>query len=209
MNQTESEMDEIETSSTRTSRLIIFYAIMCRNKIKTMKALDIGCGKHPYNIFNASELHGIDLHDPEKDPQFFIRNWQNIKLEQKLESYKRCDLAIENIPHTDYCFDVVTAIDVIEHIPRVIYCPQQRFAFVELMNEIWRVLKPGGLFFACTPFYPHPEAFSDPTHVNYVTANTFQEYFSEPGQYGFKGKFEVRRVDEAGCKLHTQLIKQV
>ena len=33
--------------------------------------------------------------------------------------------------------------------------------FVELMNEVWRVLRPGGTFVACTPALPLPETHKD------------------------------------------------
>lgn len=174
-----------------------------------MRSLDIGCGKAPYNIFDCSEVHGIDLYDESSIPLFQLKNWHNVILNQELLTYRKCDLATENIPHPDNFFDVVTAIDVLEHIPRLIYHPSQRFAFVELMNNIWRVLKPGGLFFSCTPFYPHPEAFSDPTHVNFLTTQTFTQYFMEPGQYGFYGAFDVKQISEVGCKLHVYLVKRV
>ena len=72
------------------------------------------------------------------------------------------------------------------------------------MSEIYRVLKPGGIFFSCTPVYPHPEAFSDPTHVNIMTRETF-DYFTSPGDYGFTGDFTILKIEEAGCKLHAFL----
>ena len=43
------------------------------------------------------------------------------------------------------------------------------FLFIDSMNEVYRVLKSNGKFYALTPFYPKPEAFQDPTLVNIIT----------------------------------------
>jgi SAM-dependent methyltransferase len=92
-------------------------------------------------------------------------------------------------------FDYITAYDFIEHVPRVLYLPNRRFPFIELMNEIYRALKPGGIFLSRTPFYPLSSAFTDPTHVNTITADTFSRYFDDQYQwarmYGFRGAFRV------------------
>jgi hypothetical protein len=76
------------------------------------------------------------------------------------------------------------------------------------MNEIWRVLRPRGQFYAETPAYPFPTAFSDPTHVNVITPDTVRYFASERlgdgtlmadnrielcRRYGFKGKFTALR----------------
>jgi SAM-dependent methyltransferase len=72
-----------------------------------------------------------------------------------------------------------------------------RFPFVELMSEIWRVLRPGGLLYAQTPAVPHESAFIDPTHTNFVTFGT-HAYFTKPllaaRPYGFTGAFEMLRL---------------
>ena len=62
------------------------------------------------------------------------------------------------------------------------------------MNEVYRTLKPGGLFLSFTPAYPVVDAFSDPTHVNIITEKTFPEYFTNQlgaSIYGFTGRFEL------------------
>lgn len=141
------------------------------------RALDLGCGDKPRNPFHADVLHGVDVRD-------------------KLGAHiRQADLVVEVIPYDDAFFDYVTAYDFIEHVPRVIYLPQRRNAFVELMNEVHRVLKPGGLFLSQTPAYPHGEAFRDPTHVNIITDQTLPQYFDDQTRcasiYGFRGAFKV------------------
>jgi SAM-dependent methyltransferase len=72
-----------------------------------------------------------------------------------------------------------------------------RLCFIELVNEIHRVLKNGGYFLHVTPAYPSKEAFQDPTHVNIITEDTFPFYFCQPELfaakvgYGYTGNFEL------------------
>lgn len=138
--------------------------------------LDIGCGMIPRNPFQANDQWGIDIRE----------NLDN--------NIKSVDLNINPIPFSDETFNYITAFDFIEHVPRVIYAPDCRFPFIQLMNEVWRTLKVGGIFFSHTPAYPFRTAFSDPTHVNYITEETFQYFNNESklaSMYGFNGAFKV------------------
>ncbi len=139
--------------------------------------LDVGCGLKPSNPFKAENAFGID-----------IRSNDAINI-------KSADLALEPIPFPDNTFDYITALDFLEHIPRVIYAPNRRFAFVELMNEIWRTLRPHGIFLSRTPIFPFSTVFRDPTHVNIFTHETFPLYFDDKNRmaamYGFRGYFTI------------------
>ena len=151
------------------------------------KTLDLGCGNNPKNPFLMDDVYGVDIRDDLN---------KNILM---------ADISIEAIPfETDY-FDYVTAYDVIEHIPRVIYNPSRRFCFVELMNEIYRVLKNDGIFYSQTPAYPSAEAFQDPTHCNFITQETLKLYFTGhrvAHMYGFKGNFELIEQKWNDSKTH-------
>jgi len=140
-------------------------------------SIDLGSGPIPKNPFGATKCIGIDI------------------IEAASENILKADLSINPIPLATESVDFVTAFDFIEHIPRVVYNPTRRHCFVELMNEIYRVLKPGGLFFSFTPAYPNLAAFSDPTHVNIITDETFPNYFDSKKRlarvYGFHGHFDV------------------
>ena len=159
----------------------------------TTKSLDLGCGLQPKNPFNAQEVYGIDVRD---DAEAHI---------------VKADLVIEPIPFPDDRFDYVTAHDFLEHVPRLIYLPQRRNAFVEVMNEIHRVLKPGGVFMSFTPAFPHGPAFRDPTHVNIITEETFPLYFDDKvrwaSMYGFRGSFQILSQEWRGVHLMSLLRK--
>lgn len=139
-------------------------------------SVDLGCGGGPRNDFGADEAWGVDI----------VPAGQMVRV---------ADLCREPIPWPDSSVDYVLAYDFVEHVPRLLYVDGvRRNPFVELMNEVWRVLRPGGTFLAKTPALPHPESFVDPTHVNHVTEGTLA-YFTTYADgitrsYGFRGRFE-------------------
>jgi SAM-dependent methyltransferase len=155
--------------------------------------LDIGCGNIPRNPFSADKTFGIDIR------------------ENKEKGIKFADLSVQSIPYEDAKFDFITAYDFLEHIPKVLYAPSLRFPFVELMNEVYRTLKIGGIFFSHTPIHPFSLSYSDPTHVNVLTDQTFPLYFDDKiigaKIYGFNGAFSVKYQARKGIHLVSVLQK--
>ena len=155
--------------------------------------LDMGCGKTPRNPFGAARSFGIDIRED---------------LEHGI---KTADLAVDAIPFDDGVFDYITAYDFLEHIPRIVYAPERRFCFIELMNEVWRTLAPDGIFLSHTPIYPFSAVFQDPTHVNFLTVETFPQYFDDKNRlgvmYGFRGSFKVLKQALIGPHLVSILQK--
>jgi len=156
--------------------------------MRRTRHLDLGCGAVARNPYGQAEVHAVDLAAPDGlDPQRF----------------RRANLTLEPIPHPDSTFDSVSAFDFLEHVPRVLATADgkgTRFPFVEAMNEIHRVLRPGGRLYAVTPAFPREEAFQDPTHVNVITRGT-AGYFCGPEPlarvYGFRGAFTLLRNERA------------
>jgi SAM-dependent methyltransferase len=152
--------------------------------VNSTKSLDLGCGPILRNPYGANQVFGIDL------------------VGEETEFLKITDLALYPIPFMDSTFDFVTAFDFLEHIPRLTYVNgNRRHPFIELMSEIHRVLKPGGIFLAHTPAFPKQEAFQDPTHVNIISENSIQ-YFAGNSietcrSYGFRGEFEIIKQEWA------------
>ena len=156
-------------------------------------AVDLGCGRSPNNAFEAKTATGFDL------------------LANEANGVRAADLSSQPIPLPDCSADLVTAFDFLEHIPRW----ERRkgkvvFPFVDLMSEIYRVLKPGGFFYSSTPCYPARDAFQDPTHVNIISDNTLKFYFCGDAwaqNSGFVGSFELVRQKWLGGHLRAVLRK--
>jgi SAM-dependent methyltransferase len=148
------------------------------------KHLDLGCGQYPKNPFGYERIFGIDIRAG--------------LTADGVEQISAANLSAQPIPFPDNSFDAISAYDFLEHVPRVVINSQGNtvFPFIQLMNEIWRVLRPDGLFYAQTPAYPSAKAFQDPTHVNIITDKT-HTYFTEPKllgkMYGFQGTFKLVR----------------
>lgn len=95
-----------------------------------------------------------------------------------------CDVT-EGLPYGDNSVDVVLAFDFLEHIPIG--------KTIGVVEEIHRVLKPGGLFRSITPSTDGRGAFQDPTHVSFWNCNSFL-YFTQKEYrklYGIKADFEI------------------
>lgn len=60
-------------------------------------------------------------------------------------------------------FDEVHLIHVWEHCEDL----------MKPMEQIWRVLKPGGKLICVTPYFTAQSAFSDPTHKHFITPVTY------------------------------------
>jgi len=93
-------------------------------------------------------------------------------------------------PWPDSSVEAVLALDVFEHLP------SKRHT----MNELWRVLQPGGMATVEVPTLPGVGACCDPTHVSLWSAGDFEYY--EKGNfarercrgssyYGVKADFRI------------------
>jgi len=105
--------------------------------------LDIGCGANKQPGFV-----GID-----------IRKELGVDIVQDLEKFPW--------PLPDKCASLAIASHVVEHID------PHGFTFINFMNEVWRVLKPGAQFMIAAPYAGSTGYFQDPTHCNPVNEVTW------------------------------------
>jgi predicted SAM-dependent methyltransferase len=87
-----------------------------------------------------------------------------------------------------------------------------RDKFKYVMNEVWRILKPGGLFKIKVPDARFPVAFNDPMDCRYFVNETF-DYFNKDHyrfkafNYGFKGWEIVLIRKERADRLYVEMRK--
>lgn len=93
-------------------------------------------------------------------------------------------------PWEDDSVEQVRAWDIVEHLPDKIHT----------MNELWRVLAPGGTAEIVVPTTDGPGAFQDPTHVSfwnrrsflyYEAGSAYRERFAHA--YGIRARFRTVR----------------
>ncbi|HET6404507.1 MAG TPA: methyltransferase domain-containing protein [Candidatus Thermoplasmatota archaeon] len=92
-------------------------------------------------------------------------------------------------PLQDNEFDLVKAYDFLEHVPHTVFDKDRRAVkgdgFIVVMDELWRILKPGGVLEARFPAFQHKNNYIDPTHTRQVVKPTFEFYFEKGGSHAF------------------------
>ena len=119
--------------------------------------VDIGCGKNK----QGPDWFGIDY-----------RKLEGVDLVQDLEKFPW------KIP--EETFTVAVASHVIEHINPA------KGIFINFLNEVWRILKPGGEFIISCPYATSPGMLRDPSHCNFVTEETFA--YADPHDPFYNGQ---------------------
>lgn len=95
------------------------------------RVLDLGCGNQPYRPFLPPEVEYVSLDYPPTQAAL------NPRVRPEVYGDAR------TLPFADQSFDAALCFQVLEHVDR----PQ------EVIREIGRVLKPGGLAFIAAPFF--------------------------------------------------------
>lgn len=110
-----------------------------------------------------------------------------------------CDIT-EGLPYDDDSVDEVRAWDFLEHI--------LLGKTVGVIEEIWRVLKPGGIFESFTPDAEVGQAaFQDPDHKSFWVQNSWL-YYSHPQYrtlYGTKADFNISKIARVETDKHARV----
>lgn len=122
------------------------------------------------------------------------------------------DLTKHPLPFPDEEFDEIHAYQVLEHLA---YQGDYEFFFAEF-TEYWRILKPGGLFFASVP--SGVWTWGDPSHKRAIQKESLaflsQENYKEVGQTTmsdfrsiYKADFVVVKTEETQNEFYFVLQK--
>lgn len=101
------------------------------------------------------------------------------------------DLAVLPWPLPDDSVIRAIASHYVEHIPKVVYYQgndgkfHSYLPFISFMNEMWRVMKPGGEFAIAAPHGYSPGFLQDPTHTAGLNEATWYYFNPEHPFYGF------------------------
>jgi len=115
-----------------------------------MKILDLGCGLNKHKSDNPDdEVIGLD----------YVK-LPGVDIVQDLE---------DGIPLPDNSIDMIVSYFAIGHVKN----------FFQLMDEIWRVGKPGAKVRLKVPFFSSERQWNNPTQVQFFSPRTFEIY--QPG----------------------------
>ena len=123
--------------------------------------IDLGCGPNKQD----KDWFGIDY-----------RALPGVDLVHNLENYP--------YPLPSDIGSMAVASHVVEHIN------PHGGVFIEFMNEVWRLLKPGADFLISTPYAGSPGYWWDPTHCNPCSEMTL-EYFDPEGPLTQGGFYKI------------------
>lgn len=114
--------------------------------------LDIACGQRKTEGFTGIDIAAIDGVDIVHDLNVFP--W----------------------PLEDNSVGEAVSSHYLEHTP--MYRPDGQDGLIATMNEVGRILAPGGTIKIVTPFFKNERAFQDPTHRRFITPTTWH-YFNQ------------------------------
>lgn len=106
----------------------------------------------------------------------------------------------DGLPFRDGVFDEVRAVHVLEHVHNLVH----------LMNELYRVLRPGGVLRVLTPHWRHANAVIDPTHVRFFCKRSFLPYCDPAfaaglSLGGIRARFRPLRLEETDDTVFADL----
>ncbi len=131
----------------------------------------------------------------------------NIDSQERVKPDMVLDIT-KGLPFESDSVDEIRAFDFLEHLH-----PDKVIGVIE---DIWRVLKPGGVFESFTPDAEFGQgAFQDPTHRSFWTEGSWKYFSDKPHRdlYGIQADFEIAKVERIAGEgrvyhLYVQAVKR-
>jgi SAM-dependent methyltransferase len=145
---------------------LVIASFLADSPLLRGRILDVGAGEGITDLglflrYRPQELVAMDIVDYVRElPRVAQEN--DLPLEALPEGFTFVQGSCESIPYEDASFDVVISWGSVEHIAG---------GYRKALDEVWRVLKPGGLFFINPGLYyaaygSHLGEFSDEPHLH-------------------------------------------
>lgn len=172
--------------------LILPPAIILKSYLKDQKVskiLEVGCGTG--RLIEYLKYFGFKVQGCDKS---FIA--------AKISGQKKASAT--KLPFNNNQFQAVLAISLIEHLTQ-----KEGLKFIQ---EAFRVLKKGGIFFLVTPNYWSPNrlirgkkwfAFSDPTHLTYYSPLNLASLLKKQGFSQFRFWFKIPTSPRFSCPFFS------
>jgi SAM-dependent methyltransferase len=153
--------------------------------------IDLGCGRvkkarlgidHQYSpgvdlLIDLEELMVPGPRNIEHAPDEIVEQTYNtfeqeaVRRDNAAGYEERTTIPAGFLPFPDNSIESVISHHALEHIGP---------GFMRVMDEVHRILKPGGLFRIIVPAYPSHAAVADPTHVRYFCEGTWHTWVGMP-----------------------------
>ena len=146
--------------------LVIGESFLANSSLLRGRILDVGAGEGITDLglflrYRPQELVAMDIVDYLRELPRVARE-NDLPLDCLPEGFTFVQGSCENIPYADASFNVVVSWGSVEHIAG---------GYRKALDEVWRVLKPGGLFFINPGLYyssygSHLGEFSNEPHLH-------------------------------------------
>lgn len=165
-------------------------SVDAKNKVMLTKLLkeknlgvkiDLGCGANPIPGFIGVDIRAIPGVDIVVDLEKFP--WP---IPSECATTVACSHVLEHIVPEKVDARIIALVNLLrkkkviseKEIKEYIGDMDFESTFIRFMDEVWRILKPGGEFLIRVPYAGTIGYYQDPTHVNMLTEATF--YYFDP-----------------------------
>lgn len=191
-----------------------------------MRGLNIGAGRAQFPVTEENKAYSAHLgHGLLNCPAAFDTNveWVNIDrviqrgIAEQVNVFRYPWIkSSTGLPFEDNSFDIVWCSHILEHIPHPIKLHEPKGKYImwpylaELAaedgdgwfafhHEVWRLLKPGGLYHIIAPYAWSFAGASDPTHTRLILPGSFSYFIPNPNApFDYDIPYQFRQTDRDG-----------